>query len=450
MIEYFKNKIKYIDRNNQKMLINILGNYLVKGGAMLVSILIMPAYMNYFSSNATLGMWFTVTQFLNWLMLLDFGIGAGLRNKIIEPLKNNNKKRIIELVSSTYVSTGIIVVILSVIQVSVADSIDWYSLLGLSTKDIDKSTLILMVNILSLGVIVRFFAVIISHILYAIQEAILPSLLILISNILIMLYLIIGNRFGDRNVINLAYATSIFNNLPVLIATVWVFKTKLKNLGPKIDSFSVSTAREVIGVGGILFYIQIIFMLLFNVKEIYISWFVSSSEVVEYQIYYKLIGIVGGLYALALNPVWSAVTKAMIEGNEKWIRNLYKKGIYCIGIFGLGQFLILAIMPWIVKMWLGSHAIDVSITYGIIFSVYNLTYMWMMLNYNFACGLGRINVMAIWVTIATVLNYVLTVYISQMLQSWVAVIIATAIVSAPCALAVQLDIKKFMTNKGTK
>ena len=119
-------------------------------------------------------------------------------------------------------------------------------------------------------------------------------------------------------------------------------------------------------------------------------------------------------------------------------------------LFGFGQLILVFFMPWIVNIWLKGYAVSVSTTNGLYFAIYNLIYMWMMLNYNFACGLGRINVMAIWVTIATVLNYVLTVYISQMLQSWVAVIIATAIVSAPCALAVQMDIKKFMTNKGTK
>ena len=107
-------------------------------------------------------------------------------------------------------------------------------------------------------------------------------------------------------------------------------------------------------------------------------------------------------------------------------------------------------MPWIVNIWLKGYMVSVSTTNGLYFAIYNLIYMWMMLNYNFACGLGRIKVMAMWITIATVLNYVLTVYISQILQSWVSVIIATAIVSVPCALAVQMDIKKFMTCKETR
>lgn len=64
------------DKESRRLLINVLGNYLSKGGAMIVSLLVMPAYMRYFKSKAVLGMWFTVIQLLNWIMLFDFGIGG--------------------------------------------------------------------------------------------------------------------------------------------------------------------------------------------------------------------------------------------------------------------------------------------------------------------------------------------------------------------------------------
>lgn len=442
---------KYIkNKDNRLLLINIFGNYLIKGGAMIVLILIMPAYIKYFKSESALGMWFTITQLLNWIMLLDFGIGSGIRNKIIEPLQNKDYKRVVELISSTYIFTAILVILLTVISILLVDKINWMAILGVDSTELTSKQLNEIVLVLILGVVFRFFSVIVSQILYALQKAILPSLLILVSNILILFYLYFSVPNGTNDILKLAYVNSLANNLPAVFVTVWLFKRVLIGLGPQLKKFSLKTALDIISLGGVLFYVQIIFMFLFNVKELYITWFVGSAAVVEYQIYYKLIGIIGGLYALALNPVWSAVTKAMAEGNREWVNKLYKKAIYVIVLFGFGQLLLVFFMPWIVNIWLKGYAVSVSTTNGLYFAIYNLIYMWMMLNYNFACGLGRINVMAIWVTIATVLNYVLTVYISQMLQSWVAVIIATAIVSAPCALAVQLDIKKFMTNKGTK
>lgn len=435
------------NKNDKLLLISIIGNYLVKGGALVVSLFIMPAYMNYFHSNTMLGMWFTVIQLLNWIMLLDFGVGSGIRNKIIEPLKNGDRTRVISLISNTYISVVALVFSLTFVHLMIVEKINWYSILSITSKDISQSQLILMINILVIGIIVRFFSVIISQILYALQKSILPNAMILTSNIIILVFLVFYKGNEENNIIILAYVNSIANNIPALIVTVWIFRTTLKGFWPRVSYFSMQVVKEVLGTGGILFYIQIIFMLLFNVKEIYISWFIGTAEVVEYQIYYKLIGIIGGLYALALNPVWSAVTKAIVDGNKIWIQQLYKKAMYIIAAFGCLQFILVIMMPIIVRIWLGAHAIKVSFIYGVIFSLYNVIYMWMMLNYNFACGMGRTKIISIYITFAAIANYILTIYACRILHSWISVIIATAIVSLPCAFVIQRDIKAALNLK---
>lgn len=437
--------------DNRRLLINVAGNYLVKGGAMLVSLLVMPAYMRYFQSQAVLGMWFTIVQLLNWIMLLDFGIGGGLRNKIIEPLQEGNKDRVIELTSAACISVAGIVLVLIVLQHFVVDALNWYTILGLPQSEISESTLKKMVHILVIGVCIRFFSVLICHVLYALQKAVLPGFINLISSALIMLYLLFAKPTNsETDIVVLAYVNSIANNLPALIATVWVFATVLKGMWPRISAFTKNAASEVLGTGGMLFYLQIIIMVLFNVKELYISWFVGSEAVVEYQIYYKLIGMIGGLFSLALSPVWSAVTKALVEKKEEWIRSLYRKGMELSAIFGIAQIILVVAMPMIVKIWLGESAIAVSRVYAILFCIYNLIYMWMMLNYNFACGMGRTRVISIWLTIAGIGNLLLTMWGCGVYKSWITVVVATAIASIPCAVVVQNDIFKVIKNMNDK
>lgn len=452
MIKLKKIVNRYLkNADNRRLLINVAGNYLVKGGAMLVSLLVMPAYMRYFQSQAVLGMWFTVVQLLNWIMLLDFGIGGGLRNKIVEPLQKGNKDRVIKLTSAAYISVAGIVLVLIVLQHFVVDALNWYTILGLPQSEISESTLKKMVHILVIGVCIRFFSVLICHVLYALQKAVLPGFINLISSALIMLYLLFAKPTNsETDIVVLAYVNSIANNLPALIATVWVFATVLKGMWPRISAFTKNAASEVLGTGGMLFYLQIIVMVLFNVKELYISWFVGSEAVVEYQIYYKLIGMIGGLFSLALNPVWSAVTKALVEKKEEWIRSLYRKGMELIAIFGIAQIILVVAMPMIVKIWLGESAIAVSRVYAILFCIYNLIYMWMMLNYNFACGMGRTRVISIWLTIAGIGNLLLTMWGCGVYKSWITVVVATAIASIPCAVVVQNDIFKVIKNMTDK
>lgn len=442
MTQINKNVARYLgDKDNRKLLFNVAGNYLVKGGAMLVSVLVMPAYMKYFESQAVLGMWFTLIQLLNWIMLLDFGIGGGLRNKIVEPLQKEDRKRVVELVSAAYFSVASIVIILIIMQQVVVNKLNWYRILGLSQGDISEQTLVSMIHILIIGVCIRFFSVLVCHILYALQKAILPGFINLISSALIMLYLVCAKPIGgESGIITLAYVNTLANNLPALIATVWIFSTVLKGMWPRFKAFTWNATKEVLGTGGALFYLQIIIMVLFNVKELYISWFVGAEAVVDYQIYYKLIGMIGGLFSLALNPVWSAVTKALVEKKKKWIRNLYRKGMLLILLFGLVQLVLVAVMPMVVKLWLGENAIEVSRIDGLLFCIYNLVYMWMMLNYNFACGMGRTTVISIWLTVAGIGNLVLTMLGCRFYQSWITVVVATAVAAFPCAFFVQKDI----------
>lgn len=442
MIQMKKVLTRYLgDKDNRTLLLNVAGNYLVKGGAMLVSLLMMPAYMRYFESQAVLGMWFTLIQLLNWIMLLDFGIGGGLRNKIVEPLQKGDKERVIELVSAAYFSVAGIVLVLIALQQIVVGRLNWYKILGLSSGDISEDTLVTMIHILVIGVCVRFFSVLVCHILYALQKAVLPGVISLLSSALIMLYLVCSKPTGsESDIITLAYINTLANNVPALIATVWIFATILRGMWPRFRAFTWNVAQEVLGTGGALFYLQIIIMVLFNVKELYISWFVGAEAVVDYQIYYKLIGMIGGLFSLALNPVWSAVTKALVEKKEQWIRGLYRKGIGLIALFGLAQLVLVAVMPMVVKLWLGENAIEVSRVAGLLFCVYNLVYMWIMLNYNFACGMGRTKVISIWLTVAGAGNLLLTMWGCSVYRSWITVVVATAVAAIPCAFFVQKDI----------
>ena len=438
-IETLKKVLKNSD--DRRLLFNIAGNYFVKGGAMLVSLLMMPAYMHYFQSNTVLGMWFTVIQLLNWIMLLDFGVGGGLRNKIIEPLKHANKNRVISLISAAYISVFAIVLMLIIFQYVLVGLVDWYKLLGVSPFDIQADTLKYMVHILIIGVSIRFFCVLISQILYALQKAFLPGLLNLVSSFMIMIYLVFAEPKGDdTDIIALSYVNIIADNLPAIVATFWVFSSSLKGMGPRLSAFRWSVVKEVLSTGGLLFYLQIVLMLLFNVKEIYISWFIGAKEVVEYQIYYKLIGIFGGLYSLALTPIWSAITKAIVEQKYRWIERLYHRGLLTIIGFSGIQLLVLLFMPWIVKIWLGEKAIEISFSDGLIFCVYNVIYMCLALNYNFACGMEQTKGIAFWLTVAAVLNYFLTMWGCLFYPDWITVIAATGLATIPCLFFTQRNI----------
>lgn len=86
-------KYKNADENSRTVLLNVISAFLIKGGALIVTLLTTPAYIRYFNKNSALGLWFTLLSVITWVLNFDLGIGNGLRNKLATTFA---KKDIIE------------------------------------------------------------------------------------------------------------------------------------------------------------------------------------------------------------------------------------------------------------------------------------------------------------------------------------------------------------------
>lgn len=445
ILERFKRLLT--NKDNAQLVKNVFGNYLVKAGAMLVTLFLTPAYMSFFYSQKLLGMWFTVTAVLSWLMLFDFGIGGGLRNQLVKPLENRDKEEVREILSAGFFSIGVIVGCLLIVQLFAVEMINWHTILGVDESDISSETLKLTVHILISGVIFRFFCVLVCHILYAMQRATLPSFLNLLTNVLILIYMLtVEPMTSEHDLLTLALVHAFAYNLPTLIAMIILFATKLRGSFPRIKYVKKWRIKSIIGTGMSLMYLQLLITFTFGVKEIFITWFVGSEEVVVYNVYLKLIGIVSTLFSLALTPLWSAVTKAYVNSDYRRIKKLFKVGTKGVLAFGIGQFVLLFIMPLLVRIWLKDNAIEVSYMYGFIYCIYNILYMWVMMNYNFACGMGKPKVIGICLTIAMLGNLTLSFLLCKVFHSWITVIASTAIATIPAAFLVPKNILTYKSN----
>lgn len=442
---------KFISSKNRIFFKNIVGNYLIKVLALLISLLITPAYINYFYSQSVLGVWFTAISVINWIMLFDLGIGGGLRNQLVKALELDNKQKIKKLITSAYFLVLVIVVVLLLVTVIFIRLVNWNIFFGISEAQISSNTLTQILFILIIGVIFRFFSVLVSHILYSLQRAIWPSLLIVISNVLILMYLFLVKPNMDENdIINLALVNSIANNLPAFIATIVVFMKPLKGLHPEFKLLRISYLKMILGVGSNIFYIQILFILIYGIKELFISWFINPIYVVEYQIYFKLIGTISTLFVIALNPVWSAVTKAHILNDYPWINKLYKNGKITIIVFSLIQVILILLMPLLLRFWLGDNTIQYSYFKGIIFAFYNTLYMWIMLNYNFSLGIGQERYVLKHLVFVFLLNTMLSWFFTTIFPEWIFLLIATIISSISFSVFIPAKIHTILKVKKQK
>ncbi|MHB1137100.1 MAG: hypothetical protein ACYC1X_09965, partial [Coriobacteriia bacterium] len=91
---------------NAILLRNISGTLLIKGAAVLISVLMTPAYLRFLDDHTMLGAWFTIVAVLNWMLTFDLGIGNGLRNRLVQALVSGDDAVGKRYVSSAYVVMG--------------------------------------------------------------------------------------------------------------------------------------------------------------------------------------------------------------------------------------------------------------------------------------------------------------------------------------------------------
>ena len=106
------NQLKKIIASNEMLLKNIIGAFVVKGGSLIISVVLLPLYLRFFGDQTVLGIWYTILSILNWVVLFDLGLGQGLRNQLPVFIEKNNQKGIRDSISTTYILMSIIAIVL--------------------------------------------------------------------------------------------------------------------------------------------------------------------------------------------------------------------------------------------------------------------------------------------------------------------------------------------------
>ena len=149
-------RAKNIIKTNAEIFKNIIGAFIVKGCSMLLSVFLLPAYIRFFGDQNILGVWYTILSVLNWVLMFDLGIGNGLRNKLPEKLAEGNVIESKKLVSSTYISTFFLVVILGFLGTLAIQLLNWNSILNIDHRILPMRILKSAMQIAYLGLLIQF------------------------------------------------------------------------------------------------------------------------------------------------------------------------------------------------------------------------------------------------------------------------------------------------------
>ena len=81
---------------------NLSASLIFKALAIVVGIITIPAYIEYFDDQTILGNWFTLLALLNWLLFFDLGLGNGLKNELILTIAEKKYGKARKLILQSY------------------------------------------------------------------------------------------------------------------------------------------------------------------------------------------------------------------------------------------------------------------------------------------------------------------------------------------------------------
>lgn len=165
MFDKIMGKLKNLSDNDRIVYSNVLGAFLVKGGALVITLFTLPAYIRFFNNDEVLGVWYTILSLLNWILNFDLGIGNGLRNHLSASLSSGDAEATKKYISSAYSSIGVIVLIASLTFPIIISFVDLNSVLSIDKTMVSPWSLFIAIVIVFIGVMIQFWLKLINSVL---------------------------------------------------------------------------------------------------------------------------------------------------------------------------------------------------------------------------------------------------------------------------------------------
>ncbi len=351
----FKRIRQYITSGSERSVLakkNIVGAVFNKGVAIVISLLLVPATINYLDT-VQYGIWLTISSIISWMAYFDIGLVHGFKNKFAEAKANENKLLAQQYVSTTYAALiGIFGLILLIIE-SLCPLINWANILNISGNY--NLLLSKICAILFLFMAVQLILGVLPALLTADQRSAYASMITTVGQGTALIAIYILASLPDKNMIYICLALSGLPCVVLLVATFICFTHSYKDYTPSIRHINIKLIGNIINLGGKFFIIQISMLLIFQVTNIILSRILGPESVTLYNVTYKYFSIIQMAFNILLSPFWIAYTDAYVKKDFNWMKNVYNhltNFYYLAVVIGLIMFLL---SSSVYKLWLPDY-----------------------------------------------------------------------------------------------
>ena len=208
---------------------NIIGLFALKGYSIVITLFLLP-FSLFLLDDYKYGVWITIFNILSWIQIFDIGIGNGLRNKFAEAIASNNIIEAKEYVSTAYFLMSGLSILLIVLFILPWNYINWATVFNVE-KSLSNEISILIGIAFSFTAF-QFTLKLIDTLLMASHLPVLSSLILSISNSLILLiFFLLKNQITG----SLILIGTIYTLVPVVVlifANLFYFNNRFRLIKP--------------------------------------------------------------------------------------------------------------------------------------------------------------------------------------------------------------------------
>lgn len=366
---------------------NIVFSFLVKIFSVLTSLLLVPLTIN-FVNPMQYGIWITLSSIIGWFTFFDFGLTNGLRNKITEAKANGHIFLCKIYVSTIYVILTLFFFLFAIVAVWANNYIHWSSVLNIDEKY--NSELLRVFNVVIVFFCLQMILRIISTLLQADQKPAIASFIDLVGQIGILILIYLSSLWFSGSLFMLASIVSVIPVLILLIVSFYLYRKRYRAYIPSLKYVKLRYAKDIMGMGGKFFFIQISWILIFQCTNIILLRTTDGETVTLYNILYKYYNAQLMIFSIVLGPYWSAFTEAYVKEEYLWMENSYKKLKKMWSLFSIWIVFTIIISPIVFHLWIG-ESIQIPIAYSMAMGVYTIIMIKSNLNITLIAGIGKIS-----------------------------------------------------------
>lgn len=356
--------------------------------------------------NELYGVWATMLTLVSWVVLLDLGIGNGLRNSVSKYLAEDRPDELVSHISTAYMVAAVFSLVTIFLYLMFRSSINWQVVFNSSV--LQESEYLMVVDFLIIGISINFFVSLILQIYHGMQLSSVVVLAQMLTNFLILIGVSLFAMFYSFSLVNMV-VIYIFSVVFVNLAVSFFLFGKNLHFLPRLSKFKLTLVGPLFSLGIQFFVIQCAVLVVFMTDKLLISHMLGPSFVAGYDVVFKLFSVFALVHSLFLVPLWSSYSDAYASGDLVWINKQVRRQILIAFLLVVAAICMGFAGPFIVNFWVGSSVVVGANLYWV-FVIYIAVSVWNNVFAYLVNALGKLKVQMFTSMLAAALNIPLSIY----------------------------------------